>query len=228
MEFARLSAVCASAWRGFPLWRGAVSRVQSDRMEIEIIEHEPPYRVGVIVGSLSAESINRRLAGALERLAPSELEFFDISYADLPLYNRDYDADYPQAALDFKAAVASADALLFVTPEYNRSVPGALKNAIDWGSRPWGRNVWANKATGVIGASPGAIGTAVGQQSLRSTLGFLNVRQMTSPEAYIHYSPGLVDDDGAVTVPATEEFLRAFMMSFTEHILRVLTVVPRP
>ncbi|MDQ4214458.1 NADPH-dependent FMN reductase [Microbacterium capsulatum] len=197
-------------------------------MNIDIIEHEPPYRVGVIVGSLSRESINRRLASALVRLAPPEFEFFDIPFADLPLYNRDLDVDYPQVALDFKAAVASADAILFVTPEYNRSLPGALKNAIDWGSRPWGQNVWANKPTGVIGASGGSIGTAVGQQSLRATLSFLNVRQMTAPEAYIHYTPGLVDDDGNVTVASTEEFLRAYMTAFAEHILRVLTVIPRP
>lgn len=99
-------------------------------MKIEIVEHEPPYRVGVIVGSLSRESVNRRLAGALQRLAPAELEFFEIAYADLPLYNCDLDADYPQVARDFKEAVRSADAVLFVTPEYNRSIPGPLKNAI--------------------------------------------------------------------------------------------------
>ena len=203
-------------------------RVQSEIMKIDIIEHEPPYRVGVIVGSLSAASINRRLARALEKLAPPEFEFFEIEYGDLPLYNRDFDADYPQVALDFKAAIERADALLFVTPEYNRSLPGALKNAIDWGSRPWGQNAWSNKPTGVIGASSGAIGTALGQQSLRGTLSFLNARQMTSPEAYIHYTPGLVDDDGSVTVASTEEFLRTYMMAFAEHVLRVLTVIPRP
>ena len=197
-------------------------------MKIDIIQHEPPYRVGVIVGSLSAQSINRRLARALEKLAPPEFEFFEIEYGDLPLYNRDFDADYPQVALDFKEAIARADALLFVTPEYNRSLPGALKNAIDWGSRPWGQNAWANKPTGVIGASTGAIGTALGQQSLRATLSFLNVRQMTSPEAYIQYKPGLVEDDGSVTVPETEEFLRTYVMAFAEHVLRVLTVIPRP
>jgi len=203
-------------------------RVQSEIMKIDIIEHEPPYRVGVIVGSLSAASINRRLARALEKLAPPEFEFFEIEYGDLPLYNRDFDADYPQVALDFKAAIERADALLFVTPEYNRSLPGALKNAIDWGSRPWGQNAWSNKPTGVIGASSGAIGTALGQQSLRGTLSFLNARQMTSPEAYIQYTPGLVDDDGSVTVASTEDFLRTYMMAFAEHVLRVLTVIPRP
>lgn len=196
-------------------------------MQIEIVEHKPPYRVGVIVGSLSRESINRRLATALQRLAPPELEFFEIAYADLPLYNRDYDADYPQVALDFKAAVHAADAVLFVTPEYNRSLPGALKNAIDWGSRPWGRNAWSDKPIAVIGASSGQIGTAVGQQSLRATLSFLNARQMTSPEAYIHFTPDLIDADGAVTVPSTEEFLRTFMAKFLEYVARVLTVIPQ-
>lgn len=200
---------------------------QAGRMEIEIVEHEPPYRVGVIVGSLSRESINRRLAMALQRLAPPELEFFEIGYADLPLYNRDLDADYPQVALDFKAAVRSADALLFVTPEYNRSIPGALKNAIDWGSRPWGQSAWADKPTAVIGASAGQIGTAVGQQSLRSTLSFLNARQMTSPEAYIHFTPGLIEADGEVTAASTEEFLRMFMQRFLEYTARVLTVIPQ-
>lgn len=197
-------------------------------MKIEIIEHEPPYRVGVLIGSLSAVSINRRLATALERLAPPEFEFFEIDYSTLGLYNRDLDVDYPQAALDFKQHVRDADAIMFVTPEYNRSIPGALKNAIDWGSRPWGTSVWADKPTAVIGASMGAIGTAVGQQSLRSTLSFLNARQMTSPEAYIHFTPGLVDDDGDVTVDSTREFLSMFMERFLEFTARVLTVIPKP
>src|SRR6478752_1623160 len=160
-------------------------------MQIEIVEHEPPYRVGVIVGSLSRESVNRRLALALQRLAPPELEFFEISYADLPLYNRDLDADYPQAALEFKEAVRSADALLFVTPEYNRSIPGALKNAIDWGSRPWGQNAWDHIPAAVVGASIGQIGTALAQQSLRAVLSFVNARQMTAPEAYLTWKPDL-------------------------------------
>lgn len=196
-------------------------------MQIEIVEHEPPYRVGVIIGSLSRESVNRRLAEALQRLAPRELEFFEITYADLPLYNRDADADYPQVALDFKAAVESADAVLFVTPEYNRSIPGPLKNAIDWGSRPWGDNAWEDKPTGVIGGSPGKIGTAVGQQTLRSTLSYLNARQMTSPEAYIQVTPDLIDNDGRVTDSETEEFLRTFMRKFLEYTARVLTVIPQ-
>ncbi|MGC4153973.1 MAG: NADPH-dependent FMN reductase [Propionicimonas sp.] len=197
-------------------------------MSVEIFTHEPPYQVGVIIGSLSRDSINRRLAKALEALAPPELEFHEISYADLPLYNRDADADYPQVAVDFKERVAESDALLFVTPEYNRSIPGALKNAIDWGSRPWGQNAWAQRPTAVIGASPGAIGTAVGQQSLRATLSFLNARQMTAPEAYIQFTPGLIDDDGTVTVESTREFLTSFMDAFYDYMLRVMAVIPRP
>ncbi|MDL9979182.1 NADPH-dependent FMN reductase [Microbacterium sp. ASV49] len=196
-------------------------------MKIEIIEHEPPYRVGVLIGSLSTASINRRLAHALEKLAPPEFEFYEVDYSKLPLYNRDFDADYPQVALDFKEQVREADAIMFVTPEYNRSIPGALKNAIDWGSRPWGTSVWVDKPTAVIGASGGQIGTAVGQQSLRSTLSFLNARQMTSPEAYIHFTPGLVDDRGDVTVDSTREFLTMFMEKFLEFTARVLTVIPK-
>jgi chromate reductase len=196
-------------------------------MQVEIIHHEPPYRVGVIVGSLSRHSINRRLAKALARLAPPELLLHEIPYADLPVYNRDLDADYPLVALDFKAAVGACDALMFVTPEYNRSIPGALKNAIDWGSRPHGQNVWSHKPTAVLGASTGQLGTALAQQTLRATLSFLNARQMNSPEAYIRYTEGLIDDAGAVTVPATESFLRDYLRQFLDFTARVLTVVPR-
>ena len=193
-----------------------------------IIEHTPPYFVGYFVGSLSEQSVNRALARALIRLAPRELEFTEMVIKDLPLYNRDLDGHFPQVAIDFKAAIAEQDALLFVTPEYNRSIPGALKNAIDWASRPYGANVIARKATAVIGASPGAIGTAVAQQSLRSILSFLNAPQMNAPEAYISARPGLITPEGEVTNPATEDFLRAYLVSFFEFIERVLTVVPGP
>ncbi|MCP2638014.1 NAD(P)H-dependent oxidoreductase [Microbacterium sp. HD4P20] len=195
-------------------------------MEIDIIDHEPPYRVGIVIGSLSRESINRRLASALQGVAPREFEFFEITYGELPLYNRDLDEDYPQSARDLKVAIQSADAVMFVTPEYNRSIPGPLKNAIDWGSRPYGDNAWDDKPTAVIGASPGKIGTAVAQQTLRSTLSYLNARQMTSPEAYIQVTPGLIEDDGTVTDPEVEEFLRAFMAKFLQYTGRVLTVIP--
>ncbi|MEX2178156.1 MAG: NADPH-dependent FMN reductase [Gemmatimonadaceae bacterium] len=186
------------------------------------------YKVGYLIGSLSKNSINRKLAGALIRLAPKELEFSEIPIADLPLYNYDLDNAFPPTAKAFKDQVSAADALLFLAPEYNRSIPGSLKNAIDWGSRPYGQNAFARKPSGVIGASPGKIGTAVGQQHLRSILGYLNSPQMNSPEAYIQFEKGLVDDQGNVTNESTEKFLREFMQEFCNFITRVYTVLPRP
>lgn len=192
-----------------------------------IHEHEPPYSVGYFVGSLAAASINRQLATALLALAPQELTFTEISIRELPLYSYDYDADYPAVARSFKKAIADVDAVLFVTPEYNRSIPGALKNAIDWASRPWGENSFTGKPSAVIGASPGAIGTAVAQQNLRSVLSFCNSPQMNAPEAYIQMTPGLIADDGSVTNEGTEAFLRDWMADYLTFITRVLTVVPQ-
>jgi chromate reductase len=188
----------------------------------------PRYKVGYFIGSLSSTSINRVLSKALIRLAPEDLEFTEISIGDLPLYSPDFDADYPAEALALKQAVAAADAVLFVTPEYNRSIPGALKNAIDWASRPWGQNSFHHIPAGVIGASLGSIGTAVGQQSLRAVLSFCNARQLTSPEAYIQFSHDVFSDDGEVSDEATEAFLRGYMSEFRDHVERVLTVLPRP
>ncbi|MFJ2542470.1 NADPH-dependent FMN reductase [Microbacterium sp. NPDC087589] len=185
------------------------------------------YRVGYFVGSLSSTSINRILATALIRLAPDDLEFFEIPIRDLPLYSQDFDDDYPAVAVDLKESIASADAVLFVTPEYNRSIPGGLKNAIDWASRPWGQNSFDHIPAAVIGASVGAIGTAVAQQSLRGVLSFCNARQMTAPEAYIQYSPDTFSDDGTVTNEGTAKFLRDYLVEFRDHIERVLTVLPR-
>ena len=185
------------------------------------------YKVGYFVGSLAKESINRRLSQALVRLAPKELEMREISFADLPLYSYDYDADYPPVALKLKEDIAAVDAVLFVTPEYNRSIPGGLKNAIDWASRPWGTNSFTRKPSAVIGTSPGKIGTAVGQQHLRSILSFCNSPQMNSPEAYIQYLPGMVDDNGEVTDPMTSEFLQNYMNELHGFITRVYMVLPR-
>jgi chromate reductase len=185
------------------------------------------YKVGVIVGSLSSTSINRKLARALMALAPEPLKFTEIGFGDLPLYSPDYDSAYPAVATKFKAAVNDQDAILFVTPEYNRSIPGAFKNAIDWGTRPYGTNAFTRKASAVIGASPGAIGTAVAQQHLRSLLGFCNAPQMNAPEAYIQFKEGLIDDAGNVSVDATREFLQKFMQDFHAFIVRVRTVLPR-
>lgn len=185
------------------------------------------YQVGYFVGSLSSTSINRTLSKALINLAPDDLDFTEIPIRHLPLYSQDYDADYPAEGRDLKRAIETSDALLFVSPEYNRSIPGALKNAIDWASRPWGHNSFDHLPTAIIGASIGAIGTAVAQQSLRSVLAFCNTRQMTAPEAYIHFDAEVFREDGTVTNESTESFLREYMAEFREHIERVLTVLPR-
>jgi chromate reductase, NAD(P)H dehydrogenase (quinone) len=180
------------------------------------------YKVGYIVGSVASASINRTLAKALVRLAPPELEFAEIPIKDLPLYSYDYDAHYPAAGRAIKHALASVDAVLFVTPEYNRSIPGGLKNAIDWASRPPGQNSFAGKPSAVIGASPGKLGTALAQQTLRTVLGYCNSPQMSAPEAYIHFTPGLVTEDGDVTDASTAQFLQKFGAHFYAFIDRVL------
>jgi chromate reductase len=185
------------------------------------------YKVGYFVGSLSSTSINRTLSKALIRLAPDDLEFSEIPIKDLPLYSQDYDQDFPPEAVALKEAIARSDAVLFVTPEYNRSIPGGLKNAIDWASRPWGQNSFDHIPAAVIGASIGQIGTALSQQSLRGVLSFCNARQMTAPEAYIQFSPDVFTDDGEVTNDATAAFLGGFMTEFRDHVARVLTVLPR-
>ena len=186
------------------------------------------YKLGYLIGSLARESINRKLAMALVRLAPSELEMREISFRDLPLYSYDYDSDFPPAARRLKDELAASDAILFVTPEYNRSIPGGLKNAIDWASRPYGQNSFTRKPSAIIGASPGAIGTAIAQQSLRSVLAFCNSPLMNAIEAYIQFKPGLITDDGAVTNPETEQFLSSFITEFHSFIAKVYTVLPRP
>ena len=186
-----------------------------------------PYTVGYFVGSLARASINRQLARALISLAPQELSFTEISFRDLPLYSYDYDADFPPAAKTFKQAIANVEAVLFVTPEYNRSIPGALKNAIDWASRPYGQNSFARKPSAVIGTSPGKIGTAVAQQQLRSVLSFCNSPQMNSPEAYIQFTPGLISDRGEITDDTVAEFLRDYTAALHAFIVRVYTVFPR-
>ncbi len=186
------------------------------------------FQVGYFVGSLSQSSINRTLSKALILLAPDDLAFTEIRIDNLALYSPDYDQNYPPESIALKEAVDRSDAVLFVTPEYNRSIPGALKNAIDWASRPWGQNSFDHIPAAVIGASIGQIGTALAQQSLRGVLSFCNARQMTAPEAYIQFSPEVFTPDGEVTDDSTAEFLRGYMRDFREHIARVLTVIPRP
>src|SRR5690554_5002559 len=185
------------------------------------------YTIGYFVGSLASDSINRRLSEALIRLAPHHLTFTEVPIDKVPLYSRDYDASFPSETVELKESIEAVDGILFITPEYNRDIPGALKNAIDWASRPWGENSFARKPSAVIGASVGKIGTAVAQQNLRSVLSYLDSPQMNAPEAYIEFTDGLVDDEGRVTVADTEEFLRTFMSEFATFVERVLTVLPR-
>ncbi|GAA1997186.1 NADPH-dependent FMN reductase [Microbacterium ulmi] len=178
-------------------------------------------RIGYIVGSLSKASINRRLARALVRLAPADVEFVEIPIGDLPLYNRDFDADYPQVARDFKTALADVDGVVIVTPEYSRSIPGALKNALDWAARPWGQNSFARKPTAVIGTSGGGIATAAAQQHLKAILLHLDAIVLGQPEGYIQSTPGLITDDGEVTNESTSEFLAGYVKAFSDLIARV-------
>lgn len=180
------------------------------------------YKIGYFVGSLARGSINRTLSKALIKLAPEQLEFTEIPIKDLPLYSWDYDEDFPAEGRRLKDAIEASDGILFISPEYNRSIPGALKNAIDWGSRPWGTNSFARKPTGIIGASPGGIGTAVMQSSMRSVLSFLDAPQLNSPEAYVRFDPENFSPDGEVKDPATQTFLRHYMDEYCAFVQRVL------
>lgn len=185
------------------------------------------YKVGYFVGSLASGSINRILSKALIKVAPPDLEFFEIPIKDLPLYSYDYDADFPPEGRALKEAIAEANAILFVSPEYNRSIPGGLKNAIDWASRPRGQNSFARKPSAIIGASTGKIGTAVMQSSLRSVLAFCNSPQLNSPEAYIQFSPEVFAEDGEIKNEDTKAFLTKYMHEFRDFIIRVLSVIPQ-
>ena len=175
-------------------------------------------KVVVWVGSLRAASLNRQLAGALEVLAQDRLQFDYVDLAPLPFYNQDFDADYPQAGVALKAQIRAADALLFVTPEYNRSIPGVLKNAIDLASRPYGDSAFAGLPAAVIGTSPGAIGTALAQQHLRNVLSYLNLAVMPQPEAFIQFKEGLIQSGGRVANSSTREFLEDFVDQFVAWI----------
>lgn len=169
-------------------------------------------KVAVLVGSLRKQSFNRRLALAVAKLAPEDFEFEYPRIDTLPLYNQDFDADYPAEGRRIKQQIESADALLFVTPEYNRSIPGVLKNALDLASRPWGTNSFAGKPGAVIGGSIGATGSALAQQHLRNSLVFLNVSTMAQPEVFIHFKDeALIDIDGNISNEGTRKFLQNFV-----------------
>lgn len=167
--------------------------------------------VAVFVGSLRRESFNRRLALAVTRMAPADIAFDFIPIDHLPLYNQDFDADYPAPCKRLKAQVESADALLFATPEYNRSIPGVLKNALDIASRPWGTNSFAGKPGAVIGASIGATGSALAQQHLRNVLAYLDVAVLAQPEVFVQFKDELIDSEGKVASEGTRKFLQDFV-----------------
>lgn len=175
----------------------------------------------IIVGSLRGGSINRRLAKALAVLVADRATITWADLAALPLYNQDQDASPSAAVSTFREQVRQADGLLFVSPEYNRSIPGVLKNAIDIGSRPYGQSVWAGKAGAICGASPGATGTAMAQQHLRNVLNHLDVDLVRQPEVFLKLDDALITDDGQITNPSTEKFLGGFVD-------KLLALVQRP
>jgi chromate reductase len=177
-----------------------------------------PRTVAVIVGSLRKDSVTRKVARAIEALGPAHLTFEEIPIGDLPLYNQDDEADAPAAHLTFRDRVKAADAVLFATPEYNRSVPGGLKNALDVGSRPYGHSVWNGKPAAVVSVSPGAIGAFGANHHLRQSLVFLNMPTLQMPEAYIGNAFSLFGADGELTNESTTEFLSTFAHAFADWI----------
>lgn len=171
------------------------------------------FKLGIIVGSNRKDSINRKLAQALAKLGTNAFEPVFIRIDDLPLYNQDLEAQLPEEVSRFKKHVEDADALLFVTPEHSRSIPAVLKNAIDWGMRPWGKTSWPNKPAAVTGTSPGAIGSAIVQQHLKAVLGAQGLHLMGG-EAYITFKPELVDANNNITDENVRTFLKAFVDQF--------------
>lgn len=170
------------------------------------------YKIAVIVGSIRKDSLNQRLADALAKLAPPEFSFSKVRIDDLPLYNQDDDGQPVAAVKRLRKEVAAADGLLFLTPEYNRSIPGVLKNAIDHASRPWGQSVWTGKPAGVLGVSVGVIGTALAQQHLRNILAYLDVPTLGQPEVFLQAKDGLFDADGNIGADS-----RAFLQGWVDR-----------
>ena len=176
--------------------------------------------VAVLVGSLRKGSFNKQLARALEETAGDRAEFRHVRIDDLPLYDQDFDGDYPAVCKRLKDEIKACDAVLFVTPEYNRSVPGVLKNAIDIASRPWGTNSFAGKPGAVIGTSMGAMSTALAQQHLRNICVFLDVPMLQQPEAFVRYKEGLIADNGSVTDESVGTFLGDFVDKYLAWVSR--------
>lgn len=172
------------------------------------------YNIAVLVGSLRQDSFNRKLATGLARLAPTDFSLVPSEIGDLPLYNQDDDANQADAVKRLKAEILAASGVLFVTAEYNRSIPGVLKNAIDHGSRPYGQSCWSGKPAAVLGVSPGAMGTALAQQHLRNVLAYLDMPALGGPEVFIQAKDGLFDEAGNIG-PGSKAFLQGWMDKFT-------------
>jgi chromate reductase, NAD(P)H dehydrogenase (quinone) len=179
-----------------------------------------PYNVAVLVGSLRKDSLNRKMAHALIAMAPQSLTLAIVEIGDLPLFNQDHEAEPPAAVTAFKQAITAADALLFVTPEFNRSVPGALKNALDVGSRPYGKSVWGGKPGAVVTVSPGALGGFGANHALRQSLVFLNVPMLQQPEAYVGGAGALFDEKGALVNESTRAHMQKFLAAFAQWVER--------
>lgn len=169
------------------------------------------YQIAVVVGSLRRDSFNRQLANAVIALAPPELSFNHVRIDDLPLYNQDDDSSPADSVKRLKGEIKTAQGILFVTPEYNRSIPGVLKNAIDHASRPYGQSVWAGKPAGVMGVSVGAAGTSMAQQHLRNILAYLDMPALGQPEVFIQVKDGLFDEGGNIADAGSKAFLQGWM-----------------
>jgi chromate reductase len=180
-----------------------------------------PKQIGYVVGSLRKESFNRKLANALIKLGPPDFTFKELRIGDLPLYNQDDDKAQAPEVQRLKSELRGVDAVIFVTAEYNRSIPGVLKNAIDHASRPYGQSAWAGKPAGLIGISPGAIGTAIAQSHLRSVLGFLDMPTLAQPEAYLQVKDGFFDDAGNFANAETRKFVHGWMDKYVAWVKKL-------
>lgn len=179
------------------------------------------YQIAVVVGSLRKDSFNRKLADAVVKLAPAEFSFKRLEIGDLPLYNQDDDGNQHAAVKRLKSEIAAAQGVLFVTPEYNRSMPGVLKNAIDHASRPYGESAWAGKPAGVIGASVGAPGASMAQQHLRNSLAYLDMPTLGQPEVFIHVREGLFDASGNIAKADSRKFLQSWMEQYVAWVKKL-------
>lgn len=208
--------MCVNQWRLYTIKFLRFSCLHIDRrlMFARYLQHSEGnsmLKLLVIIGSLRKESINLKLARALDKLNHPNLQFQFLKIDDIPLYNQDLDNQLPPSVVRMKSDIAAADAVLLVTPEYNRSIPGVLKNIIDWGTRPYGQNVWKNKPCIIIGASISAVGSAVAQSHLRSIMAAISCLVIGATEIYITYKDGLIDDNGTITNEGTRQFLQDFL-----------------